>query len=99
MAFFGHSFFSSLATNSPDLVPEEIQNIKDTLKFLRKDQLNFLLMLMMFNAAKEGTYVIGNSLPYGGVCLTSQISPSFAEEDISPYMWKIIRAFITEISK
>lgn len=99
MAFYGWSYFTAQASQTPDVTAEDVQVIKDTMKFLRKDQLKFIYALMMFNAAKEGNYIIGGTVPYGGACLGPNISPSFVDDNISQQMYKIIKLFLQEISQ
>lgn len=99
MTFYGYAYLSAQTTQTPDVTTDEIQHLMDIMKYLRKDQLKFIYALMVFNGAKEGSCPIGSGIPYGGVCLGSQISPSFAPESISPQMFKLIKLFIQEISK
>lgn len=99
MAFYGYAHLASKLNGTPDLHSDEIQQIKDVLKYLDVEQLSFIYALMIHNASLEGSYVINMSPPYGGNTLNGTMSPTFFEHALTPRMLKLIKLFLIETER
>jgi hypothetical protein len=99
MAFYGYSSLYARLNETPDLLSDEIQYIKNVMKYLKQDQLEFIYALALHNASLEGGYVISTRPPYNGTTLSGNMSPSFFEHDLSSQMWKLIKLFLMETQR